>query len=33
MLQWNVKKLALLAVVTVVSVAFAKVGMLANFSW
>jgi len=33
MLHWNIKKLALLAVATAVSVAFAKAGVLANFSW
>ena len=33
MLQWNVKKLVMLAVATALSVAFAKTGTLANFSW
>jgi hypothetical protein len=33
MLQWNTKKLVMLAVATAISVAFAKAGMLANFTW
>jgi hypothetical protein len=33
MLQWNTKKIVMLAVATALSVAFAKFGTLANFTW
>lgn len=33
MLQWNVRKLIIVAVVTAFSVGMAKFGVPANFSW